>query len=39
MADGTTINSTSQANRVNAARGEEYQQATRPCTDAALATW
>jgi hypothetical protein len=37
--DGTTINSTAQANSINTARGEEYQQAMRPYIHAALATW
>jgi hypothetical protein len=37
--DGTTINSTSQANGINAARGKEYQEAMRPYIHAALATW
>jgi len=37
--DGTTISSTSQANSINAARGQEYQEAMRPYIHAALATW
>jgi hypothetical protein len=37
--DGTTINSTAQANTINAARGKEYQEAMRPYIHAALATW
>jgi hypothetical protein len=37
--DGTTINSTSQANSINAARGKEYLEAMRPYIHAALATW
>jgi hypothetical protein len=37
--DGTTINSTAQANAINAARGKEYQEAMRPYIRAALSTW
>ena len=37
--DGTTINSTSEANAIGAARSKEYQEAMRPYIDAALANW
>jgi hypothetical protein len=37
--DGTTINSTSEANAINAARSAEYQEAMRPYIRAALSTW
>ena len=37
--DGTTINSQSEANAVNAARSKEYQEAMRPYVHAALASW
>ena len=37
--DGTTINSTAEANAINTARGQEYQEAMRPYIDAALAHW
>ena len=37
--DGTTINSQSEADAVNAARSKEYQEAMRPLVRAALSTW
>jgi hypothetical protein len=37
--DGTTINSTTQANTINAARSNEYREAMSPFLRAALATW
>jgi hypothetical protein len=37
--DGTTINSTSEANTINAARAKEYLEAMRPYIHAALTTW
>ena len=37
--DGTTINSTSEANTINAARANEYLEAMRPYIHAALTTW
>jgi hypothetical protein len=37
--DGTTINSQSEADSVNAARGKLYQEAMRGYIHAALATW
>lgn len=37
--DGTTINSTAEANSINAARSKEYQEALRGQIHAALKTW
>ena len=37
--DGTTINTQSEANAINAARSKEFQEAMRPYVHAALATW